>query len=115
MTYARINGLNMYYEVHGGGFPLVLLHGGVLTIDLSFGNLIPQFAAEHRVIALEMQGHGRTADIDRDMELKYLAGDVAALLDHLGVERADVFGFSLGGGTALHEAHPTPLTHPPLR
>ena len=114
--YAHINGLTMYYEVHGeghdgtggtgstGGTPLVLLHGGVLTIDLSFGNLIPEFAADRRVIATEMQGHGRTADIDRDMDLKYFASDVAGLLDHLGVERADVFGFSLGGMTALQFA-----------
>lgn len=104
--YAHIGALDMYYEVHGEGegAPLVLLHGGVLTIDLSFGNLIPKFAADRQVIAVELQGHGRTADIDRDVDLKYLASDVAGLLDQLGVERADVFGFSLGGGTALQFA-----------
>jgi pimeloyl-ACP methyl ester carboxylesterase len=106
--YAHVNGLAMYYEVHGEGAPLVLLHGGVLTIDLSFGNLIPEFAADRKVIATELQGHGRTADTDHEVDLKYLASDVAGLLDHLGVERADVFGFSLGGGTALQFA----LDHP---
>lgn len=108
MTYAHVNGLNMYYEVHGDGPPLVLLHGGVHTIDLSFGNLIPEFATARRVIAPELQGHGRTADTDRDMDVKYFASDVAGLLDHLGVDRADLFGFSLGGGTALQFA----LDHP---
>ena len=106
MTYAHVGPLDMYYEVHGtnDGAPLVLLHGGVLTIDLSFGDLIPKFAADRTVIATELQGHGRTADIDREIDLKYLASDVAGLLDHLGVARADVFGFSLGGGTALQFA-----------
>lgn len=104
MTYVNVNGLNMYYEVHGDGFPLVLLHGGVLTIDTSFGNLVPEFAADRKVIATELQGHGHTADIDREVDFKYLASDVAGLLDHLGVERADLFGFSLGGGTALQFA-----------
>jgi pimeloyl-ACP methyl ester carboxylesterase len=109
--YAAVNGLKMYYEVHGDGRarpPLVLLHGGLLTIDLSFGDLLPDLAAGRQVIAAELQGHGRTADIDRDVDLGYLAGDVAALLDHLGIERADVLGFSLGGGVALQLA----LDHP---
>jgi len=99
--YAPVNGLKMYYEVHGAGRPLVLLHGGLLTIDLSFGDLLPGLANSRQVIATELQGHGRTADIDRDIDLRYLAGDVAALLDHLGVDQADVLGFSLGGGVAL--------------
>lgn len=106
--YAAVNGLRMYYEVHGEGRPLVLLHGGLLTIDLSFGQVWPELAADRQVIAAELQGHGRTADIDRDMNLRYLAGDVAGLLDHLGVDRADVLGFSLGGGVALQLA----LDHP---
>jgi pimeloyl-ACP methyl ester carboxylesterase len=102
--YAPVNGLQMYYEVHGTGRPLVLLHGGLMTIDLSFGDLWPDLAASRQVIATELQGHGRTADIDRDMDLPSLAGDVAGLLDHLGIEQADVFGFSLGGGVALQLA-----------
>ena len=106
--YAPVNGLRMYYEVHGTGRPLVLLHGGLMTIDLSFGAVWPELAADHQVIATELQGHGRTADIDRDIDLRYLAGDVAALLDHLGVGQADVLGFSLGGGVALQLA----LDHP---
>ena len=109
--YAAVNGLKMYYEVHGGEratAPLVLLHGGLLTIDLSFGELLSDLAACRQLIATELQGHGRTADIDRDVDLGYLAGDVAALLDHLGIDRADVLGFSLGGGVALQFA----LDHP---
>ena len=106
--YAPVNGLRMYYEVNGEGRPLVLLHGGLMTIDLSFGGLRPELAADRQVIATELQGHGRTADIDRDIDLRYLAGDVAALLDHLGIGQADVLGFSLGGGVALQLA----LDHP---
>ncbi len=112
--YADVNGLKMYYEVRGGesaaaphesaAAPLVLLHGGLLTIDLSFGDLLQDLAAGRRLIAVELQGHGRTADIDRDIDLGYLAGDVAGLLDHLGIQRADVLGFSLGGGVALQFA-----------
>jgi pimeloyl-ACP methyl ester carboxylesterase len=102
--YAAVNGLKMYYEVHGEGRPLVLLHGGVLTIELSFGAMLPALADGRRVIAAELQGHGRTADIDRDMTMSALAGDVAGLLGQLGVTQADVFGFSLGGGVALQLA-----------
>ena len=86
----------------------MLLHGGLMTIDLSFGDVWPELATDRQVIATELQGHGRTADIDRDIELRYLAGDVAALLDHLGIGQADVLGFSLGGGVALQLA----LDHP---
>lgn len=107
-TYAQVNGLNMYYEVHGEGHPIVLLHGGVLTIDLSFAALIPALAADRQVIAVEMQGHGRTADIERAVTVENLSDDVAGLLDHLGVERADLFGFSLGGLTATQTA----IRHP---
>ena len=106
--YAPVNGLRMYYEVRGTGRPLVLLHGGLMTIEGSFGPLLPDLVADRQVIAAELQGHGRTADIDRDLEPRYLAGDVAALLDHLDIDRADVLGFSLGGGVALQLA----LDHP---
>ena len=109
--YAPVNGLLMYYEVHGRGEtgrPLVLLHGGLQTIELSFGAVLGELAAGRRVIATELQGHGRTADIERDLEPGPLAGDVAALLDHLGVGQADVLGFSLGGTVAVQLA----LDHP---
>jgi len=99
MPYTDVNGLHMYYEERGEGPPLVLLHGGLLTIELSFGSVIPVLAEHHRVIAVELQGHGRTADIDRPMTFEGLAADVVGLLDDLGIEQADVFGFSLGGLT----------------
>jgi pimeloyl-ACP methyl ester carboxylesterase len=100
--YAAINGLQLYYEVRGsGGRPLVLLHGGLQTIDQCFGNLIPGLAGRHQVIGVELQGHGHTGDIDRPMRPESLADDVVALLVHLGFDRADVFGFSLGGIVAL--------------
>jgi pimeloyl-ACP methyl ester carboxylesterase len=99
MPYADVNGLHVYFEQHGEGPPLVLLHGGLLTVELSFGVVLPVLAEHHHVIAVELQGHGRTADTDRPMTFEYLAADVVALLDHLGIERADVFGFSLGGLT----------------
>ena len=102
--YAPVNGLKMYYEVHGTGRPLVLLPGGLMTIEGSFGAVLPELAAGRQVIATELQGHGRTADIDRDITMAALAGDVAGLLGHLGVDQADVLGFSLGGGTALQLA-----------
>jgi pimeloyl-ACP methyl ester carboxylesterase len=94
---ADINGLQLYHEIHGSGQPVVLLHGGLQTIDLMFGPLLPTLVARRQVIAVELQGHGRTADNDRTMSLDQLADDVAALLAHLGIEEADIFGFSLGG------------------
>src|ERR1700735_263400 len=97
MTYAPINGLQLYYEVHGSGRPIVLLHGGLLTIDLNFGSWLEPLAASRQVIAVELQGHGHTADTDRAMTIDALAGDVVALLDDLGVAEADLFGFSLRG------------------
>jgi len=97
MTYAPVNGLQLYYEIHGSGRPLVLLHGGLLTIDLNFGPLLEPLAAGRQVIAVELQGHGHTADTGRPMTIEALAGDVIALLDHLGIAEADLFGFSLGG------------------
>jgi pimeloyl-ACP methyl ester carboxylesterase len=100
-TYASVNGLQMYYEVHGDGPPLVLLHGGALTISLTFGPMIPTLAESHQVIAVEMQGHGHTADIDREMTLESFADDIVALLGQLGIRRADLFGYSLGGAVSL--------------
>ena len=102
MTYAQIGGQQLYYEVHGsashgGGRPLVLLHGGLLTIGLSFGPLLGPLAAGRQVIAVELQGHGRTADTSRPMTIEALAGDVVELLDQLEIAEADLFGFSLGG------------------
>jgi len=106
--YAPVNGVDLYYEVHGIGEPLVLLHGGFATIDLMFGQLLPALAEGRQVIAVELQGHGHTADIDRPLRYELMADDIAALLDHLGVERADIFGYSLGGGVALQTA----IRHP---
>lgn len=108
VEYAPVNGLRMYYEIHGTGRPLVLLHGGLLTIDLSFGSVLPALAATRQVIAVELQGHGRTADTDRDLSIDNLAEDVVALLDHLGIDRADLYGFSLGGLVAMQTA----MRHP---
>ncbi len=97
MAYAPVNGLQLYYETHGAGRPLVLLHGGLMTIGLNFGPLLEPLAAGRQVIAVESQGHGHTADTGRPMTIEALAGDVVALLDHLGIGQADLFGFSLGG------------------
>src|SRR3954447_19420588 len=107
--YADVNGLHLYYEQHGEtGSPLVLLHGGVLSIDLNFTALIPRLAPRHRVVAVEMQGHGRTADIDRTISPATSASDVVALLDHLGIDRTHVLGHSMGGAVALELA----VSHP---
>jgi pimeloyl-ACP methyl ester carboxylesterase len=108
MTYTSVNGLQLYYETHGSGRPLVLLHGGLLTIDLNFGPLLEPLAASRQVIAVELQGHGHTADTDRPMTIEALAGDVVALLDYLGVAEADFFGFSLGGLVACAVALSAP-------
>jgi len=108
--YAPVNGLSMYYEIHGEGPPLLLLHGAYMTIDL-MGPLLPGLARSRQVIAVELQGHGHTADIDRPITYEQMADDAAALLGHLGVERADVMGFSMGGAAALQLAirHPEVL------
>src|SRR4029453_11171761 len=97
MAYASVNGLQLYYETYGSGRPLVLLHGGLMTIDLNFGPLLGPLAADRQVIAGEPQGHGHTVDTERPMTIEALAGDVVALLDHLEIAEADLFGFSLGG------------------
>jgi pimeloyl-ACP methyl ester carboxylesterase len=99
--YAEVNGLHMYYETYGEGPPLVLLHGGMLTIELNFAALIPALAERHHVIGVEMQGHGRTADIDRPITPAGSASDVVGLLDELGIARANVFGHSMGGAVTL--------------
>jgi pimeloyl-ACP methyl ester carboxylesterase len=99
--YADVNGLHMYYEVYGAGSPLVLLHGGMLTIDLNFATLIPTLSRRHRVIGVEMQGHGRTADLDRAITPAALASDIVGLLDLLGIDRAHVLGHSMGGAVTL--------------
>ena len=107
--YAPVNGLEMYYEIHGTGESLVLLHGAYMTID-AIGELLPGLAETRRVIAVEQQGHGRTADIDRPITYEQMADDTAALLRHLGIEKADVLGYSMGGGVALQLA----IRHPDL-
>ena len=107
-SYASVNDLEMYYEIHGTGEPLVLLHGAYMTID-AMEEIVPELARTKQVIAVELQGHGRTADIDRPLSYEQTADDTAALLRHIGVEEAaDVFGYSMGGGVALQVAvrHP---------
>ncbi|MBX3299123.1 MAG: alpha/beta hydrolase [Acidobacteria bacterium] len=106
--YAPVNGLKMYYEIKGGGEPVVLLHGAFMAITDDWRLWIDELAKTRKVIAVEMQGHGRTADIDRDITYENLSDDVAALLDYLKIERADVVGYSLGGGTAMMTA----IRHP---
>src|SRR5947209_5472889 len=106
--YADVNGLHMYFETYGDGTPLVLLHGGLLSIDLNFATLIPTLAKKHRVIGVEMQGHGRTADIDRPITPAALASDIVGLLDHLGIDRAHVLGHSMGGAVTMELA----VSHP---
>nr|WP_294814155.1 alpha/beta hydrolase [uncultured Sphingomonas sp.] len=99
--YASVNGIDLYYERHGTGEPLILLHGGLGTIDAIFGRLLPALAARRQVIAVELQGHGHTADNGRPMTYAAMADDVAALIAKLGFERADVAGYSVGGGVTL--------------
>ena len=110
--YAPVNGLKMYYEIHGDGKPLVLLHGSYMTIDLNFAQLIPELAKKRKVIALEMQGHGRTGDINRPYSYTSLASDIDGLLNHLKFDSADVLGYSLGGTVAFEFAikHPKRVT-----
>ena len=110
--HAPVNGIEVYYEVHGhgDGVPLVLLHGGGSTIDVTFGTVLPLFSPSRRIIAVEEQGHGRTTDRDQPVTFETSADDVAALLRHLDVERADVFGFSNGASVALQVA----IRHPRL-
>jgi pimeloyl-ACP methyl ester carboxylesterase len=110
-NYVSVNGLNMYYEIHGKGQPLVLLHGAFSAIGSSFGKMIPSLAKRRQVVGFDLQGHGRTADIDRPLTVEGMADDVAAALPELGIEQADVLGYSNGGSVALHFAtrHPQML------
>src|SRR6478609_2083356 len=96
----KVNGMQMYYEVSGAGEPLIVLHGAYMNIP-SMGAIIPKLAKTHRVYALELQGHGRTTDIDRPITYPNLADDVAAFMDAVGLQKADVFGYSMGAGTGL--------------
>src|SRR5689334_247596 len=105
--YAEVNGISLYHETHGSGRPMILLHGGLGSGEM-FGPILPALAAHHQVVAVDLQGHGRTADIDRPLDVRLMADDIAALIDHLGLDRPDVVGYSLGGGVALQVAvrHP---------
>lgn len=111
-NYVAINGLELYYEIYGSGNPLVLIHGGLGGI-VEFGALLPSLAESRQVIAVELQGHGHTADIDRPISYEALADDIAALIDYLGYESADIMGYSFGGGVALQTAirHPNAVSH----
>ena len=108
--YAPVNGLQMYYEEHGVGQPLVLLHGNLSTIGVDFGGIIPSLAKSRRVVGVEQQAHGHTADIDRPLTIQLWAEDTVALLGHLGIEQADFFGYSSGSAVALQIA----IDHPEL-
>ena len=105
--YAEVNGVNLYFEIHGTGRPMILLHGGLGSGEM-FGPTLPQLAERHQVILPDLQGHGRTADTDRPIDIRLMADDIAALIDHLGLDKPDVVGYSLGGGVALFTAvkHP---------
>jgi pimeloyl-ACP methyl ester carboxylesterase len=106
--YADVNGLHMYYEIHGSGMPLVLIHGGGSTLQTTFGRVIPLFAKYHQVIAVEMQAHGHTSDRDQPLSFEQDADDIAELLKQLEISKADIFGFSNGASTALEMA----IRHP---
>ncbi len=105
--YADVNGIKLYYEIYGAGQPLVLLHGGYGNTGM-FGPNLPALAEGRQVIAVDLQGHGRTADVDRPVRFETMADDIAALIEHLGLHQADVMGYSLGGGVALQTA----IRHP---
>ncbi len=109
--YALVNGLNMYYEIRGTdtGTPLVVLHGAYMNIDL-MGEIVPRLAETRQVIAVELQGHGRTEDVDRPLTYEQMADDVAALIEYLGLESVDIFGYSMGGSVALQVT----IRHPEL-
>jgi pimeloyl-ACP methyl ester carboxylesterase len=101
--YADVNGIRLYYEIHGSGRPLILLHGGLMSSAM-FGPVLPDLAANHHVISVDLQGHGRTADIDRPIDHRLMADDIAALIDHLRLDKPDLVGYSLGGGVAFFTA-----------
>src|SRR4030095_2567099 len=106
--YAPVNGLKMYYEIHATGEPVVLLHGSFMTIPSNWPEMIPALSKTRQVIVVEMQGHGRTADINRDFSYDNLADDIAALLDYLKIRKADIVGYSMGAGVAMNLA----IRHP---
>ena len=108
--YSKVNGLNMYYEIHGQGKPIVLIHGGGSTIETNFGKMIPLMAKHRQVLALELQAHGRTNDRDADLTFEQDADDVATLLKNLEIDKADFFGFSNGATTTLQIA----IRHPQI-
>lgn len=108
--YASINGIKMYYEIHGQGDPLVLIHGGGSTIQTTFGQVLPYFARKRKVIAVELQAHGRTSDRNAPESFEQDADDVAALVKYLKIEPADFFGFSNGGSTTMQIA----IRHPEI-
>jgi pimeloyl-ACP methyl ester carboxylesterase len=107
--YAPVNGLKLYYEIHGSGGPLILLHGGVGSTGM-FSAIMPTLASGRQVIAVDLQAHGRTADIDRPLSCEAMADDIAALMRTLNIPKADVMGYSLGGGVALRVA----IQHPEM-
>lgn len=107
--YAHINGLKMYYEIHGGGRPIILLHGGAGAVDM-FGEVLPVLSKDRQVIGVDLQAHGRTADIDRPLRYEFMADDIAVLAKHLDLSKVDLMGYSLGGGVALRVA----IQHPEI-
>jgi pimeloyl-ACP methyl ester carboxylesterase len=106
--YAPVNGLKMYYEIHGDGEPIVLLHGAYMTIGLNWAQLIPELSKTRKVIVVELQGHGRTGDIARPFSYDALASDIAGLMKYLSIERADILGYSFGGTIAMQLAIKNP-------
>jgi pimeloyl-ACP methyl ester carboxylesterase len=106
--YAEVNGINLYFETHGAGRPMLLLHGGLGSGEM-FGPTLPALAERRQVIVVDLQGHGRTADIDRPLDVRLMADDIAALIDHLGPDQPDLVGYSLGGWVALHTAAKYPV------
>ena len=105
--YADVNGIKLYHEVYGEGEPLVLLPGGLMTIG-EMSTLLEPLAKTHKVIAVELQGHGRTADTDRPLTMETMGNDIAALLDQLSIQKADIVGLSLGAAVGLRTA----IQHP---
>src|SRR4051812_33330819 len=103
-NYAVVNGLKMYYEIHGEGFPLILIHGGGSDIYVTFGRVLSTFAKKHQVIGVDLQAHGRTPDRGMPTSFEQDADDIAALLKHLDIKQADIMGFSNGGNTAMQLA-----------
>lgn len=106
--YAPVNGIKIYYEVYGEGRPIVLLHGAFYTIDMNWGQLIPELSKTMKVIAIEMQGHGHTPFSDRKLSITTLASDVEGVMDYLKIDSADVVGYSMGGSVAYQFAVQSP-------